>query len=96
MAAIRYTVRALADMDRLERFLMEASPEAAADTSRIIVEAINVLHRHPEIGRPARSDLRELIISRGHTGYVALYRYDERDDAVVVLAIRHQREAGYG
>jgi plasmid stabilization system protein ParE len=39
--------------------------------------------------------LRELVISRGRTGYVALYSFEEDQDAVLVLAIRHQREAGY-
>jgi len=39
--------------------------------------------------------LRELVISRGCTGYVALYRFEEDQDAVLILAIRHQREAGY-
>ena len=37
----------------------------------------------------------ELVISRGKTGYVALYRYDEARDIVFVLALRHQREAGF-
>ena len=31
----------------------------------------------------------------GGTGYLALYEYDERTDQVVILALRHQREAGY-
>jgi plasmid stabilization system protein ParE len=39
--------------------------------------------------------LRELVISRGRTGYVALYSFEEDRDAVLILAIRHQREAGY-
>ncbi|HUX25319.1 MAG TPA: type II toxin-antitoxin system RelE/ParE family toxin, partial [Burkholderiales bacterium] len=38
---------------------------------------------------------RELVIARGRTGYVALYDWLEPIDAVVVLALRHQREAGY-
>jgi plasmid stabilization system protein ParE len=38
-------------------------------------------------------EYRELIIGFGHYGYVALYRLD--GDAVVVVAIRHQLEAGY-
>ena len=36
-----------------------------------------------------------MLISRGSTGYLALYGYDERADRVVVLALRHQRELGY-
>jgi len=39
--------------------------------------------------------MRELIISRGHSGYVALYSYEEEEDAVLILSVRHQREAGY-
>jgi plasmid stabilization system protein ParE len=56
---------------------------------------LNILEQHPEIGRLVQHNFRELIISRGKTGYVALYEYDEVSDAVLILAIRHQREAGY-
>jgi hypothetical protein len=38
--------------------------------------------------------LRELVISRGSIGYVALYSLEEDEDAVLILAIRHQRGAG--
>lgn len=38
---------------------------------------------------------RELIIGFGDSGYVALYRFVREDDAVYILAFRHQREAGY-
>jgi len=37
-------------------------------------------------------ELRELVISRGKTGYLALYDYVEEHDVVRVLAIWHQRE----
>nr|WP_269147108.1 hypothetical protein [Sphingomonas melonis] len=36
-----------------------------------------------------------MVIGFGSSGYVALYRHDLADDAVYVLALRHQREAGY-
>jgi len=42
-----------------------------------------------------RGGLRELLISYGKSGYVALYSYEQREDVVLVLAIRHHREAGY-
>ena len=38
-------------------------------------------------------EFREWRIDFGDSGYVALYYYD--DDTAVVLAVRHQREAGY-
>ncbi len=55
-----------------------------------------MLREHPLIGRKVDHDLRELVISRGLTGYVALYDYDAGRDVVIVLAVRHQREGGYG
>lgn len=54
--------------------------------------ALRALEQHPMIVRPVGAGLRELLISRGRTGYVALYRYDPASDTVLVLAIRHQRE----
>jgi len=38
--------------------------------------------------------MQELLISRGRSGYVALYSYEEAEDAVLFLSVRHQREAG--
>jgi len=54
-----------------------------------------MLQDHPLVGRIVEDGRRELVISRGKTGYVALYRYDEARDIVFVLALRHQREAGF-
>lgn len=45
------------------------------------------------LGRPVGYGLRELVISRGPIRYVALYSLEEGQDAVLILAIRHQREA---
>jgi hypothetical protein len=39
--------------------------------------------------------MRELLVSYDKSGYVALYSYEQRQDVVLVLAICHQREAGY-
>jgi len=74
---------------------MGSDPSAAAETVDLIAEAITILKRHPLIGRPVDADVRELVISRGRTGYVALYSVEPQHDAVLVLGIRHQREAGY-
>jgi plasmid stabilization system protein ParE len=95
LAAIFYSARALADLDRLFDFLAAVEPAAAVDAAEVIVDAVRVLKRHPHIGRPVRGRLRELVISFGRTGYVALYRLSPRRDRIEVLAIRHQREAGY-
>ena len=96
MARLIYSGRAFADLERLTDFLIESDPSAAAETLGLIEEAVELLRRHPLIGRPVEYGLRELIISRGRTGYVALYSFEEDRDAVLILAIRHQRGAGYG
>jgi plasmid stabilization system protein ParE len=93
VAKLRYSDRAMQDLERLARFLFDADPHEAAKTMSLITSAVDVLALHPRIGRP-RGHVRELVISRGITGYIALYRYDEIRDGVRVLAIRHQREFG--
>lgn len=95
MARLIYTQKALADIEALTDFLAERDPGAAAKTASLMTEAISILAGHPLIGRPVENGLRELVISRGRTGYVALYRFRESDDVVTILSIRHQREAGY-
>ena len=77
------------------QFLLDEEPAAALETYELIEEAINLLARHPLIGRPVEAGLRELLISRGRSGYAALYSYEHLHDAVLVLAIRHQREVHY-
>lgn len=95
MAQIIYVRRALADLQRLVDFLVESDAPAASKTVDLVVEAISILEHHPLIGRPVEGGLRELVISRGRSGYLAFYRHRPEDDAVLVLAIRHQRESGY-
>lgn len=95
MARLSYSARAFADLEKLADDLAATDPTAAAETIGLIEEAVMLLARHPLIGRPVEDGLRELVISRGRTGYVALYSVEEKHDAVLVLAIRHQREAGY-
>jgi addiction module RelE/StbE family toxin len=95
VARVVYTEQALRDLDRIFEFLAGNDPELARETILLIREAINVLERHPLIGRLERHGRRELMISRGRSGYVALYRYLDGGEVVLVLAVRHQREAGY-
>jgi len=95
VARLIYSRRAFADLDRLTDFLLESEPGAAENTINLITEAVSILERHPLIGRVLDGDIRELIISHGKTGYVALYSYEKAYDTVLILAVRHQREAGY-
>lgn len=84
-----------ADFERIFDFLFERSPDTAADRVVAIVHALDVLATSPLIGRPVLHGQREVIISTGASGYLALYRYEPAADRVRVLAVRSQRERGY-
>jgi plasmid stabilization system protein ParE len=95
MVSVSVTARALGDLERLFDFLADNDPGAADRAAHAIVDATRILRDHPLIGRPVRGDIRELVISAGRTGYVALYRLKRGNARVEILTIRHQREAGY-
>jgi len=95
LARLIYASRAVADLERLTDFLIATDPVAALETVDLITEAMQILENHPLIGRPAEQGLGELVISRGRSGYLALYSHEQEHDTVLVLAIRHQREAGF-
>jgi plasmid stabilization system protein ParE len=92
---IFYSSRALHDLEGVFTFLAEQDADDARLAIDLIVDAVVVLERHPHVGRPVRGLIRELVISRGRTGYVMLYRVRPGLDRVEVLTVRHQREAGY-
>lgn len=96
MTKISYSSEFWDDMARLTDFLMLQNTSAALATYDIVMHGIGLLKMHPEIGRLAsKNELRELVISRGNTGYIALYSYDELLDLVNVVSIWHQRESGF-
>ena len=95
MARVHLSEAAFADLVRLEEFLWRSSDPGAYALLAFILDALQVLTHQPGIGRPVEGALRELIIKRGHSGYLAKYEHDAHTDRVRVLRIRHQREAGY-
>lgn len=88
------------DIARFADFLIEnGAIEQARKVFLIIAEAMRLLERSPDAGRPYVLEkiphARELVIKFGKSGYVALYSYEAERDLVIVHAIRHQRELGY-
>ena len=74
--------------------MLENSSQAARGTGDILLDGLPILEKHPLIGRVVEKGYRELVISRGRSGYLALYRYDAETDRAIIHAIRHQREQG--
>ena len=95
MATVVYSRRALEHIERAFTFLRDKNPDAAQKAVEAIQSAVDNLTAHPLVGRRLEGELRELIISYGHSGYVALYRFVVSTDEVRILAIRHQREIGF-
>ena len=96
MARIALAPDIAEDFERILDHLLAHETNAAVSRMHDIISAIDVLEQNPLIGRPVGNDLRELVIGRRTRGYVALYRYVDEIDTVFVLAIRGQRESGYG
>jgi plasmid stabilization system protein ParE len=92
---IIYSQNALDNLQRAFMFLAEQDPGSARAAATVIREAVETLSHHPLIGRRIEGELRELVISFGKTGYVALYRFLPARNQVRILAIRHQRELEY-
>jgi len=87
---------ALRDVQRLYRFLAEQNNDAARRAVKAIRQGVKVIALQPGIGRPVEHmepEYREWPIDFGDSGYLVMYRYD--GSSAVLLAVRHQREAGY-
>ena len=96
MPQLIWSPAALRDMERLHRFLAEKNPVAAGGAVKAIRQSMKTLEAQPAAGRPVpdmEPEFREWFINFGGSGYIALYRLD--GSTAIVLAVRHQREAGY-
>jgi toxin ParE1/3/4 len=83
------------DFDRIRAHLEAHDSEQGEARAQAIAAALEALIHNPCIGRPRTDGLRELVIGREQQGCVAVYRYLEGLDLVIVLGLRHQREAGF-
>lgn len=95
MSALRFDAGFLRDIQRVEQHLLAHRADDIPGRIAEILDALDLLTRHPMIGRASGDERRELVIGQGSRGYVALYRFDPLDDEVVVLALRAQREMGF-
>lgn len=95
MATVRLTSRALGHLEQIFEFIAERDPKRALATLQHIREAVMILERHPLIGRTVEDGRRELVVSRGRTAHVVLYRWLPDDETILVLAVRDARQAGY-
>ena len=91
-----WTENALQGLERAWLFLAEKNEEAARAAVTAIREKALLLEEFPNAGRPAEDfdpEYRELLIPFGGAGYVLIYAV--MGESVYVLALKHQKEAGY-
>ena len=96
MSRLIWSQPALLDVQRLYRFLAIKNTDAAQRAVQALRQGVRVLGQQPGIGRPIEDmpvEFREWVIDFGDSGYVARYRVDA--ETIVILAVRHQKEAGF-
>ena len=94
---VRFTSAAAKDLQHLFDFLAERDPKAAKRARSAIAKGIEFLRTFPFSCRKASPEqplLRELIISFGANGYVALFEIED-SQTVTILTVRHQREEDF-
>lgn len=96
MSRLIWSRQALLDVQRLYRFLAVKNIAAATRAIKSVRQGVKVLGYQPGIGRTVEDipeEFREWLIDFGNSGYAARYRFD--GETVTILAVRHQKEAGY-
>lgn len=96
MSQVIFAPAAIRDLQRLRQFLHPKSADAALRAGEAIRQGVKILGAHPRLGRMVDDlpeEFREWLIDFGDSGYVVRYRIN--DSVVTILAIRHQKEAGY-
>lgn len=92
---VRFTSDAAADLERIYKSLFERDRRAGERDRHKILKALEMLELFPRSCRRAigttDDSLRELVISFGKRGDVALFRLHP-PATVSALAVRHQRE----
>jgi plasmid stabilization system protein ParE len=87
---------ALADLRRLYEFLAVRNKDAAKRAIQTVRLGVKMLARHPQAGRifdPSNTYVGEIVVPFGQSAYVVLYR--ATGEELVLLAVRHGREAAY-
>jgi plasmid stabilization system protein ParE len=97
MPRIDFSPDSLEDLDRLQEFLQQKSPEAWEKARTIIKADIAGLSTRagihkPVDGRPHQYDLK---IKFGAYGYTVRYRFERGGDVVVILKMKHNREQDF-
>jgi toxin ParE1/3/4 len=83
---LRWTPLAAGQLESAHEYVARDNPSAADETIERILLAVEVLERHPQIGRKGRVPrTRELVV----TGTPFLVAYRVKADQIEILAVLH-------
>ncbi len=89
-ASVRWTSKALGDLERLHTFLSGANPRAAAQVVRMLVQGAGVLRENPCLGTPLGGyeprEVRRIMVGQYEM------RYEVHEAEAIVLRLWHTRE----
>ena len=83
---LKWTRAANQDLESVERHIGRDNPAAAIDRVLEIIARVEMLARHPGIGRPGRvKGTRELVLS----GLLYVIPYLDQGDSIIILRVLH-------
>ena len=86
---VRWTSSALADLDEAHSYVQQDDELAADSTAERLIEAVEYLAVHPNLGRIGRvRTTRELVVSG--TPFIVMYRV-QVDEIHVLRVLHHAR-----
>ena len=90
---VRFTPRALADLDNIHSYLIDRSPSGSRRVASAIEGAVELVRDHPEVGRLLARGVRRYPVP--HLPYLLLYRVSLDAEELQVLTIRHAARRPY-
>ena len=94
MPKIVYTEKFIDDFEHIHTFLNEKNPLAAQRLAGLLAEKLALLSTIPK-AFTFFGDYRLYLLEFSSSGYAILYDFNEDADVLVVLRIKHQKEAGF-
>ncbi|NOY01092.1 MAG: type II toxin-antitoxin system RelE/ParE family toxin [Verrucomicrobia bacterium] len=83
---VKWTRKALDNLDKAVAFIAEDKPAAATNVAQKILNTVRILAEQPGIGRPGRvAGTRELVIP----GLPYILPYTEKDGVIFILRVLH-------
>jgi plasmid stabilization system protein ParE len=93
MPSVKYSAKAIADLQRLHDFLATQDKDVAKRAILVVRDALNKIAVMPERFRPVEGKMyqREAIIDFGSSGYIARFRHLPNGE-ITIARIKHQKE----